>query len=562
MVHTRTAVKALALALAATSVASLVFLYGNDPELLARQGTTFVDPSGDVLVGSYYPGSVPRGAILLHGFSGEQAAMKGIASEMASMGLHVLTFDFSGHGLSPGTITLDNARLDRLARQVIAAKEQFGAITGLNQSEIVLVGHSMGARVAIEAEVIDSEPVAGIVALGASINLLPNVQSEFFTGTSDADIPWIQGLNATNPGVGILLITGEWDDVLPPAAADALAAKLREGSYPGSPERRLEVVAATVHNYEIYSPAVVALAKPWIAARLGLATGTDTTPHRTISRSAWWALFAVALFGVVFAATWLVKGKGLANQTHDGAIDNGLELRNFKRFVAAKFLLWIPGALVGFGATLLLLALPLGLPVFNLIYVAFIGGHGILLSVLYRRGKMPGTAGRLVTGIKREFEAMTSRDWARAALTIGAVTTACLLACNTGLASAAPVVYPFSDRTAWLAVFTGLTALGFLIAPFEAEMLAREARPRSLAGLVLGIAGLFPFMLVAAFFGAIGSTSGMVGALQGLVSIGLVLACGPLVNTASRNKLIAAIFQAFLLQLIVGSQGALFALTG
>ena len=38
----------------------------------------------------------------------------------------------------------------------------------------------------------------------------------------------------------------------------------------------------------------------------------------------------------------------------------------------------------------LLFFIPLGKPVFNLIYVGFIGGYGILLLALYKRGKMPG----------------------------------------------------------------------------------------------------------------------------------------------------------------------------
>ncbi|NMC08058.1 MAG: alpha/beta hydrolase, partial [Candidatus Lokiarchaeota archaeon] len=535
MIPRRTMLQVATLLFTAMSVASICALYGIDPELTARQDTTFIDPAGETLAGSYYPGRVPRGAVILHGFSGEQVIMRNVASEMASMGLHVLTFDFSGHGQSPGTITMDNARVDRLAKQVLAAKEHLKALAGLTDAGIVLVGHSMGARVAIEAETIDANPVACIVAMGASINLLANTQSEFFTGTSDADIEWIQALNATNPPVDLLVITGEWDDILTPASATTLIAKLRDGSTPGSPQRLLEVIPATVHNFEVYSPGAMAFAKPFIAARLGLATGTDTAASRTISRSAWWIVFAIAAFGAILAGTAIARGKE-NRPPPDTACDAGVQLQSFKRYAAAKFLLWIPAAVVGLVISMAFFALPLGLPIFNLIYVAFIGGHGVLLVLLYNHGRMPGTRGKLVTSIKHEFTTMNAQDWAVSAAIMGGITVACALFYNTGLAG----IYPLNDRLAWLAIFTAFTSLGFFTTPCEGEILARApSQPRG-ARLLLPIAGLFPFMLVAAFFGALGSISGMIGALQGLAALAFTITCWPLVHTTSKNKLVTA----------------------
>ena len=67
---------------------------------------------------------------------------------------------------------------------------------------------------------------------------------------------------------------------------------------------------------------------------------------------------------------------------------------NLRRFLWGKLLLWLaalPAAAILGG---IFFFLPLGKPVFNLIYVGFIGGYGLVLFALYQRGKMPGVQGR------------------------------------------------------------------------------------------------------------------------------------------------------------------------
>lgn len=168
-------------------IGTLATLYAIDSDLLYPEEINFADPAGDSLIGSYYIGTGARGAIVLSGFGSDATAMRNVVGELKSIGFHVFTFDFSGQGKSPGTLTFDNAALPRLAEQVLTAKEEFKTLSGLTDGEIIFVGHSMGARVAIEAETLDRSPIRGVVAMGASINLVTNVQSEFFTGTSDLD---------------------------------------------------------------------------------------------------------------------------------------------------------------------------------------------------------------------------------------------------------------------------------------------------------------------------------------------------------------------------------------
>ncbi|MBN1666476.1 MAG: hypothetical protein JW862_05290 [Anaerolineales bacterium] len=82
---------------------------------------TVTDPAGEKLAATYYPGTKAAGLILLEGFGSDQITMRSAASEFVRDGVHVLTFDFRGHGRSPGALSFDTAATDRLAQQAIAS---------------------------------------------------------------------------------------------------------------------------------------------------------------------------------------------------------------------------------------------------------------------------------------------------------------------------------------------------------------------------------------------------------------------------------------------------------
>ena len=85
--------------------------------------------------------------------------MRALVSEFHVHGYSVFTFDFSGHGRSPGVLTFDNAQTDRLARQALSALVEFQRLSGLTADRIFVVGHSLGARVG--SPVRDDGPGAG-----------------------------------------------------------------------------------------------------------------------------------------------------------------------------------------------------------------------------------------------------------------------------------------------------------------------------------------------------------------------------------------------------------------
>ncbi len=119
---------------------SLLIVWRMDRPLADRQTVEFTASTGDLLVGRYFPGRQEHGVLLLEGFGSDQVTMTSLASQFAQAEWHVFTFDFSGHGRSPGALAFDNAQTDRLAFQALSALEEFVALSGLRNDQIFVVG--------------------------------------------------------------------------------------------------------------------------------------------------------------------------------------------------------------------------------------------------------------------------------------------------------------------------------------------------------------------------------------------------------------------------------------
>ncbi len=78
----------------------------------------------------------------------------------------------------------------------------------LHSDQITHLGHSLGARVALQAATMTDTPPKTLILLGTQVNLITNQQAEFFTGTSDADLEWVQALGPENPKSNVILISG------------------------------------------------------------------------------------------------------------------------------------------------------------------------------------------------------------------------------------------------------------------------------------------------------------------------------------------------------------------
>ena len=74
----------------------------------------------------------------------------------------------------------------------------------------------------------------------------------------------------------------------------------------------------------------------------------------------------------------------------------------------------------------------------------------------------------------------------------------------------------------------------------------------------MALIGLFPFLLYTLLMAALGSLSGMIGGLQGLIILWLVLAFGNLVQIVVHRPWITAVCMAVLLYWLILPQGVLF----
>jgi hypothetical protein len=229
-------------------------------------------------------------------------------------------------------------------------------------------------------------------------------------------------------------------------------------------------------------------------------------------------------------------------------------------FIRGKLLLWlaaVPAALLLTGSFFLI---PLGLPVFNLIYVGFIGGYGILMLILYRIGKVPGTDGKLNLKSAVETSSPTRIRTLFGFLVWGLILMACIIFTRSGLFF---VISP-NQRLVWLVIFTPFTALGFWIGDRELHMLdafRHETGQRlKWASFTLALIGLTPFFLYTLMMGILGSLSGMLSGLHGLLILAIVLLMGRLLKHFIHQSWIISLLQAALLYALILPQGVLFAL--
>ena len=138
------------------------------PTTVLYEDANFQAADGTQLHGWYVPHQNPRAhALLLHGNGGN---ITPLADTMRILnrrhGLALLVFDYRGYGKSEGKPTEKGILLDaRAARDWLAAKE------GIQQSDVVLLGQSLGGAVAVDLASTDG--ARGLV-LASTFTSLPD----------------------------------------------------------------------------------------------------------------------------------------------------------------------------------------------------------------------------------------------------------------------------------------------------------------------------------------------------------------------------------------------------
>ncbi len=106
------------------------------------------------------PGPHPA-VVLLHGFPGNERNLD-LAQDIRSAGWDVLYFDYRGSWGSPGDFSFSHGIEDTAAAIDYLRSAPMARILRLDPSRIVLIGHSMGGFMAVQAAAADP----GIVGVG------------------------------------------------------------------------------------------------------------------------------------------------------------------------------------------------------------------------------------------------------------------------------------------------------------------------------------------------------------------------------------------------------------
>lgn len=122
-------------------------------------------------------------AVVLHGLSANRRVMTYLSEDLAGHGLRTYALDLPGHGDNREAFTFPRAQLC-----ATAAVETLIRIGRIDPRTTVLLGHSMGAAIAIRMA--DREPVVATIAISAAPMKLPSrMPANLLVFTAQFDIP-------------------------------------------------------------------------------------------------------------------------------------------------------------------------------------------------------------------------------------------------------------------------------------------------------------------------------------------------------------------------------------
>ena len=559
----------LCLVVLLASVSFSLVLRARQSHTADTQIVSFTETASDALLtATWYRTGSDRGVVLAAGFGSDRLTMALAATAFARAGFDVFTFDMPGHGTSGGKLGFDNAATAVTANAYGDAVAQFLDLSGIAPERLVLVGHSMGARSALQFAAGSDIPFAGLVLLGTSVSLVSSAQAGFFTATDDATLPWVASLGPSKPAMPVALISGTWDDILPPRAAIALYERLSGEDallFPGSqgadslaPEiwlspdgrRMLSLHPGILHVFEPWSSRLIDESVLFASELTGGSAAAAESPRTTADFSLWLGALLLLLAASVLVLSALrpapaavPTAKSLASSPFRAA-----------SYLFLRFALWLPALLLAALLCGAALFLPIGLPVLNLVYAASVGGFGLvgllagrvfprLASPLLRPAYDGAPHPRFVPSLR--------------ALVIGSTLLALLLgALLLWSRNGWFFLVPLNARLLWVVVFTAWTVPGFVAGQRETDALRRIGADWPVRFAVL-IVQYLPFFALLVLFGVLGSLSGALGALFALLALVLALSAGRLAAFATGNRLIGAILSALVLQALIQVQGAL-----
>jgi len=546
-----------------------------------EETVSFESTYGDTpvtLKGSYYPAENAEYAVLMcPGYSCDRQKLRPFANIFASNGMAVMTFDYSGQASSEGKIGFDNAKNDKITKEIADAAVFLHEKSGVPYENIILIGHSMGGRALVRLMYDVNDPDSGtlippeeleavsgiknIILISPEVNYEHSAQASLFAGTTDYDSePWASYSPAYSAGFNTYLFGSTADDVV--SSYDILALYRRFGGDPGIERGNIEtltqvnengdrvtvgVTPGILHSYQWYSPEFAGYINYSIediinsSAADGSVYSSNYPAGRLILV---YAGYFTALAGIFLSLLSLNSLLGEADA------ETGITVADNKKWLLGKLLMWLPGIAVAFVICCIAVCMPFGSPVMNIPYMCFIAGYGIVMCIRYARGKMSGTSGRLP---KPSFRIKDTRSGLIAA---GVVTIYAALVVYITRASMYRFV-PLNIRLFWLVFCSLLMTVGYYVSGVEGDMLKASGagKGRRILYNLIQYSALFLFVC---FYLVIKSYSGVIQQAVNLVIMYLlVIPLGEFVKRSTGNRLLGAAVSATLFQTFMITSAAI-----
>lgn len=545
----------------------------SDYRLRDNQTIIFTDIKGNSIFNKYYPGDRNFGVMIFHGMGNDQTSFDLYTSQFSQQGFHVFGTDFSGHGRSSGLIPSGNNSANELALQVLRAKTEFKEVSGLEDSEIFMLGHSMGARGVMKSTTIDSNPVNGCILIGPALHVSDNNET----------LSWVDELGPTNPLTNILIVTGAWEDVAPPPEAMNLYYKLSnetdiikpQSTYRLTPEglvKEITILKYLTHTHETMSMRSVKRIANWIERIVQ--DKHPSNPLITPEEYEQWlitfdfldfriwlllmelgGIFVALIFGTKLLtlkqkelSVVVKEEKEVADQQSETP---ELAITNIRKFIGYKLLIWLGAAVIALILALNLANLPNGIPYFTLLFICPISGYGFMMLILYSIDKMPGLVGKWRPKIKQIKENMNWRIILFGLVVFGIITAVFTYFISSSLYH----VFPMNIRLLWLVIFTVLAVPGFYFLQIETKLIRNYSEVKNYHTKLNSIAFLAPFIIGSLYILLSGTIIYLVDALNDLMILSAIILVGNLMQRIWKKPFLTALLQSFLLFFLLLPRG-------
>ncbi len=545
----------------------------SDYRLRDNQTIIFTDLNGNSIFNKYYPGDRNFGVMIFHGMGNDQTSFDLYTSQFSQQGFHVFGTDFSGHGRSSGLNPSGNNSANELALQVLRAKTKFKEVSGLEDSEIFMLGHSMGARGVMKSTTFDSNPVNGCILLGPALHVSDNNETS----------SWVDELGPTNPLTNILIVTGAWEDVAPPPDAMNLYYKLSnetdiikpQSTYRLTPEglvKEITILKYLTHTHETMSIRSVMWIANWIERIVQ--DKHPSNPLITPEEYEQWliafdfldfriwlllmelgGIFVALIFGTKLLTLKQEKLSVVVQEEKEEADQQSetpeLAITNIRKFIGYKLLIWLGAAVIALILALNLVNLPNGIPYFTLLFICPISGYGFMMLILYSIDKMPGLVGKWRPKIKQIKENMNWRIILFGLVVFGIITAVFTYFISSSLYH----VFPMNIRLLWLVIFTVLALPGFYFLQIETKLIRNYSEVKDYHTKLNSIAFLAPFIIGSLYILLSGTIIYLVDALNDLMILSLIILVGNLMQRIWKKPFLTALLQSFLLFFLLLPRG-------